>query len=83
MKKIDLKHIREIADRLPPVFEQSVSGYKSNSDGKVVPNVQTTEVNHYRRVRRAYERNGMEGVHSYLESIYKLQIKRREDASKG
>ena len=82
MKKIDLKHIREIADRLPPVFEQSVSGY-TVSEGKPVPNIQTSEVNHYRRLRRSYTKDGMAGVHAYLEKIYKLQIQRRNNVVEG
>lgn len=82
MKKIDEKHIREIADRLPPVFEQSVSGYTTR-DGKIVPNIQTNEVNHYRRIKRSYQRDGMDGVHAYLEKIYKLQIQRRNNVVEG
>jgi hypothetical protein len=79
MKKNQIKHIRGIANRLPPVYEQCVSG-GTLVDDKFVPNVYTVQVNHQRRLRLAYEKLGMSGIMSYLESISKLQKERNEKA---
>lgn len=79
MKKDQIKHIREIANRLPPVYEQCVSG-GTLVDDKFVPNVYNVQVNHQRRLRLAYEKLGMSGIISYLESISKLQKERNEKA---
>lgn len=82
MNKKDVKYIKQIADRLPAVYEQTVSGYYEdyNDDGEIVvfPNIVNVEINHVRRMRKAYESLGMEGIQSYLEMIHKLQIKRNE-----
>ena len=71
------KQIKQIASRLPIVYEQCVSGYEV-IDGSVVPNVYNRPVNHVRRMRKAYEQLGMDGIRGYLDSIHKLQIKRNE-----
>jgi aspartate/tyrosine/aromatic aminotransferase len=82
MNKKEVKYIKQIADKLPAVYEQTVSGYYEdyNDEGEIVvfPNVVNVEINHVRRMRKAYEGMGMEGIRSYLEMIHKLQIKRNE-----
>jgi hypothetical protein len=78
MTKKQTKHIREIADRLPMVYEQTMSGYVIE-DGKMVPNIYNVEVNHERRMRKAYERHGLDGIKNYLEMISKLQKQRHEN----
>lgn len=78
MKKQQAKHIREIADRLPVVLQQCMSGYTVDDD-KLVPNVYNIEVNHERRLRKAYERHGIDGIKSYLEMISNLQKQRHEN----
>jgi len=86
MNKKDIKYIKQIADRLPVVYEQSVSGYYEDYDEsgetKVFPNIVNVEINHVRRMRKAYESLGMEGIKSYLEMIHKLQIKRNGNVQK-
>jgi hypothetical protein len=77
-KKKLTKQIREIADRLPPVKEEHMSGYEK-VDGETKGNFYLTDVNHERRLRHAYEKSGMIGIRLYLESIQKLQ-KQRTDA---
>lgn len=78
MTKQQIKQVREIANRLPVVYEQCVSGLVVNEDGINVPNVYNHPVNHARRMRNAYEQLGMDGIKNYLEEIHKLQIKRNE-----
>lgn len=78
MTKQQIKQVREIANRLPIVYEQCVSGLVVNEDGNRVPNVYNHPVNHVRRMRKAYEQLGMDGIRNYLEEIHKLQIKRNE-----
>lgn len=84
MKKSTAKQIRDIANRLPKVMEQHMSGglWDTDETGKdeFVPNVYLVEVNHERRLRKAYERMGMDGIKSYLDSIQKLQKDRHEKA---
>jgi hypothetical protein len=86
MNKKDVKYIKQIADRLPVVYEQTVSGYYEDYDEsgetKIFPNVVNVEINHVRRMRKAYESLGMEGITSYLEMIHKLQIKRNGNVQK-
>lgn len=77
MNKQDVKRLREIANRLPVVYEQTVSGYYEE-DGKIVPNIVNHPVNHVRRMRRAYESRGMSGVTDYLDYIRRAQENRRE-----
>lgn len=78
MNKKQTKHIRELAERLPTVYQQCMSGFTVN-DEKVVPNVYNVEINHERRLRKAYERHGIEGIKSYLETISNLQKQRHEN----
>ena len=78
-----IKYIREIASKLPTVYQQTVSGYYMdyNEEGDMVPfpHYVTHELNHVRRLRKAYEKTGMDGIKSYLEMIHKLQIQRNEN----
>ena len=82
MDKKTIKHIREIADRLPNVYEQCASGgefgYNDQGEKVFIPNVYNMPVNHVRRLRKAYEQLGMDGIKNYLEMIHQLQIKRNE-----
>lgn len=82
MKKQHIKYIKELANRLPVVYQQSISGYydEIGDDGNIVlkPNVFNSEINHVRRMRKAYDSLGMEGIKKYLEMIHKLQIQRNE-----
>lgn len=78
MNKKQAKHIREIAERLPSVLQQCMSGYTVEED-KVVPNIYNVEINHERRLRKAYERHGLDGIKAYLESISNLQKQRNEN----
>lgn len=78
MNKKQAKHIRDIADRLPPVMKQNVSGYTIEDD-KYIPHVYSVEINHERRLRKAYERHGLDGIKSYLEMISNLQKQRHEN----
>lgn len=77
MNKKDIKYIKQIADRLPIVYEETVSGYYIENE-EVKPNIVSHPYNHVRRMRKAYEQLGMEGIKSYLEMIHKLQLQRRE-----
>jgi hypothetical protein len=85
-KKKQVKIFREIASRLPRVYEQSISGWYPgvNKEGKkqMMPHIQNIEINHVRRMKRAFKRCGMDGVKDYLDMIHKLQIKRREQLQK-
>ena len=82
MNKKEVKQIRSIASRLPLVYEQTVSGfyedYDENGEMKLFPNLVNHEVNHVRRMRKAYEKLGMDGIRGYLDMIHKLQIKRND-----
>lgn len=78
MTKKEIKSIREIANRLPIVYEQTVSGFYME-EGKYLPNIVNHPVNHERRIRKAYERLGMDGVRGYLDMIIKLQKQRHEN----
>lgn len=84
MKKQDVKRLKEIAARLPVVYEQTVSGYTTEihesdpSGDKVVPNIVSHPINHVRRMRKAYESRGMDGVRDYLDFIRRAQENRRE-----
>jgi hypothetical protein len=79
MNKKNVKYIKQIADRLPVVYEETVSGYFVE-DGEAKPNIVSHPYNHVRRMRKAYEQLGMEGIQAYLDTIYKMQLKRKEDA---
>ena len=86
MKKQDVKRLKEIAARLPVMYEQTVSGYTTWEDPKsgldespkIVPNVVSHPINHVRRMRKAYESRGMDGVRDYLDFIRRAQENRRE-----
>jgi hypothetical protein len=81
-KKQLIKQIREIAKRIPPVKEQHMSGFFMDEDKKPQPNIYLVDVNHERRLRKAYEDCGMEGIKKYLDSIHQLQLKRKDEISK-
>lgn len=72
LSKNDRKFIKQISDRLPVVNEQTISGFYYE-DGEAKPNIVTHPINHERRIRKAYERAGMEGIKAYLVSIQKLK----------
>lgn len=82
MKKKTIIQIREIASKLPVVYEQHMSGFELGEDNKPEPNLYLIEINHERRLRHAYEKLGMAGIHNYLESIHKLQTERNEKAKR-
>lgn len=85
-KKEVTKQIREIADRLPPVKEDHVSGYylQDIEGGLKRPSAHhyLVDVNHERRLRKAYERFGMDGIKNYLNQLHQLQLQRNEQLSK-
>lgn len=82
MNKKIVKQIRDIADKLPKVYTQCVSGGLFDADEtgqfKFIPNVYNVEVNHERRLRKAYEKLGMDGIKNYLNQIHELQKERNE-----
>lgn len=84
MNKQTIKQIKQIADRLPNVYEQCMSGgewgYDEEGNKAFIPNIYNQPVNHVRRLRKAYEKLGMDGIKNYLEMIHNLQIKRNETA---
>lgn len=71
------KYIREIADQLPPVYQQSICGYYMAGD-HMMPNIVNVEVNHERRLRKAYQQLGIDGIKAYLTKIHDLQIAKKE-----
>lgn len=81
MKKQD-KYIREIASRLPIVYDQAITGFYEdyNEEGEMVryPHINTHPINHERRIRNVYKKQGMPGVLEYLSWIHKLQLQRNE-----
>jgi hypothetical protein len=83
MNKKDVKYLKQLADRLPVVYDQTVSGYYEDyneaGETQLFPNIVNHPINHVRRLRKTYETLGMEGVRSYLEMIHKLQIQRNEN----
>ena len=85
MKKKIAKQIKEIADRLPPVYDRCASGFEMVEVGdtkKPIRHVYTVPVNHERRLRHAFESNGMDGIKAYLQTIIDLQKKRNEQLEK-
>lgn len=80
MNKKDIKHIREIAKKLPTVYQQVTSGVDIDDDGKLIPNTFNHPINHERRLTKAYKSLGMDGIRAYLDNIADLQQKRREFA---
>jgi hypothetical protein len=79
MKKSRLKKFKELADTLPPMVEGVVRGWEPNDEG-MQPIVEHIPVNHERRLRKAYESNGVEGVGRYLDLIKKSQQERNARA---
>jgi hypothetical protein len=83
--KEEAKQIREIASRLPkgvvraPKYELWINeGTKESAkypDGTV-----DVEVNHERRLRRAYKKHGMAGVRNYFEYV-RNQIDKQEQVA--
>lgn len=82
MNKKIVKQIRDIADKLPKVYTQCMSGglFDTDETGQTefIPNVYNVEVNHERRLRKAYEKLGMDGIKNYLNQIHELQKQRNE-----
>lgn len=82
MTKQDIKYIQGIASRLPIVYEQTISGYyqdyNENGEEQIFPNFVNHEINHERRMKKAFKSLGLEGIKKYLEYIHKLQIQRNE-----
>lgn len=68
MTKAEIKQIRDLAMKLPAVYEQTLHQGET----------QTKQINHVRRMRKAYEKLGLKGLEDYLDSIRKLQEKRRD-----
>lgn len=79
MNKKNVKYIKQIADRLPVVYEETVSGFFVE-EGETKPNIVSHPYNHVRRMRKAYEQLGMDGIQAYLDTIYKMQLQRKENA---
>jgi hypothetical protein len=63
---------------LPVVYEQTISGFYIEAE-EYKPNIINHPINHERRLRKAYEKLGMDGVRGYLETIIKLQRQRHEN----
>lgn len=90
------KQIKELAQHLPPVFEQHMSGgdWYDEKEGKTVegaikvgakyfrPHVYNVKINHKRRMRHAFEQQGIQGVKDYLDNIHKLQLERSESVQR-
>lgn len=76
------KYIKEIAKNLPVVIDKTVSGfykdYNEQGEEQLFPNIVSHPINHERRLRRAYEKLGMEGVKQYLYTIYNLQLQHND-----
>lgn len=70
MKKKTCKSIRKIAADIPGM----VTSHHSNGKAYKVP------VNHYRRMKRAYIRNGLEGIKIYLDKVQKQIAKSKPKA---
>lgn len=75
------KQAREIAKNFPVVTTQSLA-YKVEGRMRVPSHIVEVQSNHVRRIRRAVNRNGVEGLQAYLETIYKLQKQRNEELTK-
>lgn len=81
MTKQEERDLKEIAGRLPagvvqnPVYEVTTwtgGGMRSIAKGET----SDVQVNHYRRLKRAYKKNGMSGVKHYLDQVH-VQIKKQ------
>lgn len=60
--------------------EQKEACIKDPKTEFIVPIVSTCLVNHHRRIRRAYKRNGAEGAFNYMKPY--LKVDRQEDVKK-
>lgn len=75
------RQAREVSKDFPVVTTQ-VLEFEYSKGFKKAYRVAEVKSNHVRRIRRAVDKNGVEGLHMYLESIYKLQKQRNEELSK-
>ena len=84
MTKEEAKQIKEIASRLPkgvvrtPTYQltQEVGDAAQIKRGESVD----VEINHERRLRRAYKKHGMSGVRHYFEYV-RRQIDKQEQVA--
>ena len=69
-----MARIKEIASSLPEMRYEYISGYEkaTNSKGRmtITPVIAVNDVNHERRLRRAFKRNGNDGARAYLNMVY-------------
>lgn len=81
MTRQEEKDLKEIAGRLPKATVQNPV-YQVWGDPKrmyrsiVKGETSDVDVNHYRRLKRAYKKNGMAGVKHYLDQVH-TQIKKQ------
>lgn len=84
MTKEETKQIREIASRLPkavvrvPEYQLHFAGGRAYQ--KTLSSTADVEVNHERRLRRAYKKHGMAGVRHYFEYV-RNQIDKQEQVA--
>jgi hypothetical protein len=85
MTKEETKQIREIASRLPkgvvraPKYELWINE-ETKESAKYPDGTVDVEVNHERRLRRAYQKHGMAGVRHYFEYV-RNQIDKQEQVA--
>jgi hypothetical protein len=77
MTKSDKAYLKSIAKRLPVVNYRFISGFEQLEEGNI-PHEDQHKWNHYRRLRRAFERSGVEGIKQYITQINGLQNSQRE-----
>lgn len=75
------RQAREIAEKFPVVMTR-VLVYGIDGRFRKPIGVAEVESNHVRRIRRAFVRHGIEGLHNYMDSINKLQKQRNEELTK-
>ena len=78
MTRQEEKDLKEIAGRLPKCIVQNPVYKLYSGKWKLAVKDETSdvEVNHYRRLRRSYKKNGMAGVKHYLNQVH-TQIKKQ------
>lgn len=78
MTKQEERDLKEIAGRLPKGVVQNPVYQLYGGKWKLVVKDETydVEINHYRRLKRAYQKNGMAGVKHYLDQVH-TQIKKQ------
>lgn len=78
MTKQEERDLKEIAARLPAGVVQNPVYQKWHGNTKFIAKGETSDVqvNHYRRLKRAYKKNGMVGVKHYLGEVH-AQIKKQ------